>query len=390
MEIYPLATLSINDAEIQKFVFDKQASSLKVNTPEKPGYSLVETRESKDKPKEEDVIFQVEETWAIEKDSAPTGYNKLTVIYSQTIALDVVFHLLFKDGEPEAAKQHAITLLNQYDPLVHGADIEGWVTANLGDELKEDMFVLDTELVIEKRGEWHIVNCDQLAAFWQLHGNNFSNPAPHDHACWGGGSDAGGDLNIIGDYNIHQWSDDLGITVRFISRKLLMEWEPTAGDFIHELTPPDSVNDIQTVESIIDNTADLLVPSDCGAMKHKKHRVATIYNWPEFKIEWRSKRIKIGCATVTIVYPILRTRTAKMACYVFYSVPVNTAQTALKVAETCAIRSALSAGVVGVITANPALAQAAFNELFRRCVMKEIIKCINPGLMTIKEVTGWS
>jgi hypothetical protein len=61
-----------------------------------------------------------------------------------------------------------------------------------------------------------------------------------------------------------------------------------------------------------------------------------------------------------------------------------------KIAETCAIRSALGAAIIGIIMSNPAAAFASFNGLFKRCLEQEIKNCVNAGLLTIKEAGEWT
>lgn len=97
----------------------------------------------------------------------------------------------------------------------------------------------------------------------------------------------------------------------------------------------------------------------------------------------------MGCSSITIVYPVLQFRISELVLFVYYFYPNDVRRTVLKIIETCAIRSALAGGVVGVVVGNPGAAISTFNALFKRCIEREVKECINPGIVTIKERGNW-
>lgn len=100
-------------------------------------------------------------------------------------------------------------------------------------------------------------------------------------------------------------------------------------------------------------------------------------------------RIRIGCSDIIISLPVIRIRNAQIVFYIYYSVPDDITQVLLKIMTVCATRAALEAAVLGVITSNPAVAIAVFNNQFKNCIQQEALKCINPGIMTLKETDEW-
>jgi|GEM_PF-2296879 len=148
----------------------------------------------------------------------------------------------------------------------------------------------------------------------------------------------------------------------------------------------------KSLDSITDVLVDKIIPrpaSICGIMKRYNYEIAKIAEWPEFKIEWRRKRIKIGCTRITITYPVLRTRKATLRFFIYFKVPKSITTAAFNIAKYCGKSSALKGGVIGIVSGNLALAIAAFKASFKDCVKREIKKCIYPGLFTVKVVTGW-
>jgi hypothetical protein len=338
-------------------------------------HASVDRRDNNEQhPPIEGLEYLVTELWSVEQNGSSIGVVKADVSFIQDVQITIDYWLFLKDDAPDSAKAHAKDLLERYDPATDGEDIPAWVASNLGPELKDDMYFLESAVHLKKAGVRKESNIDQRRALFALYGKDDD---------W----EIRSEIHLVGDLNMPQWSQRNGIDLRQIGEEPQKLDAPTEAREIREV--PQGQAD-QQLGTILDEILDVVVPSDCGQMDREEHKLLSLAAWPEFKIEWRKKRIKIGCSTITITYPVLRTRNSKLIFYVYYSLPRYVGRTVFKIAETCAIRSALGGGVVGVVLGNPAAALATFNALFKRCIEREVVKCIHPGLMTLKEAGGWS
>jgi len=371
------SSVTLSDPQIQDFLFDQAQTRLALDAPEWPGFSRAESREAlhpdgSGAMHRESVEYMVAELYAIEKQGSAVGVNKAIVSFEQPLAVTADVWLFLKDDAPADAKAHARSLFSAYDPAQHGPDIEDWVARNQGDVLTSEMYAVEPAVVLTKDGDRREKNIDQRLALLALYGD---------------GRWENTEIHVVGDYPMDRWARDQGVTARKVGEERVSQGGPPQAREIREVPPGQA--DAQ-VGSILDDILRHVIPTDCGVMRRQEHKLLTLFSWPEFKLEWRRKRVRIGCASVTIVYPVLRTRTAKMVFFVHYSLPHDVARMIFKVAETCAIRSALAGGVVGVVSGNPGAALATFNGLFQRCMEREIVRCIHPGIILVKEVGPWS
>lgn len=368
--------LDFSDSRIQKFLFEENQTQVTFDPPITQGFTAADERPNGElNPPTENIEFPITELWLLEQGNNPSGTIKVNVICGQELSIGIVYRLHLKDGIAEAPKNRALTLFAEYDPAIHGDDISAWVKSNLSDGLESSMFILESVVTLEKVGTRYDVDDSQRRALLALYGQD-------DY-------DTSGQIHMVynGDYTIEQWGNETKATLRKIGEEQSKDDEPPVASEIQEV-PPGQAD--QQLGTILDQITGAIIPSDCGVMQREEHKLLTLLSWPEFKIEWRKKRIKIGCSTITITYPVLRTRTSRIVFYVYYSLPRSVGATVFKIASTCAIRSALGGGVVGIVMGNPAAALATFNALFKRCIEREVVKCIHPGLLTLKETGQWS
>ena len=381
-------SINFEDPKIQNYLFDQNNSApLKIEPTSESGF----TNEQQDRklntffPKvTQDIPFLMVEEWAVEEitldnsgnptGSIQSGVNKIDVVLSQTVDINVEYWIFFKNGISEEAKEYGRKLLNEFDPA-SGNDIVDWIKSKLNDTLKEDMFSLETCTWLEKNGVRNEVNIEQRLALLKLYGQEPGRQRSEIH--------------VIGDQDLTSWAERKNIKVRKIGENLKEEQaEPPISRNVREVEKPQQSDAV--VNDIIDEITTILVPSECGEMRKKQHKLLTLLAWPEFKIEWKKIRIKIGCSKITISIPVLRIRISELVFYVYYSLPKHIDRFIFKIAETCAIRSALGAAIIGIIMSNPASAFASFNALFKRCLEQEIKNCVNSGLLTIKESGKWN
>jgi hypothetical protein len=333
----------------------------------------------------QDVPFLMVEEWVVEEitldnngnttGTIQSGINNIDVVLSQLVDINVEYWLYFKDGISQKAIDLGRKLFNVFDPKTNGTDIDAWIKTQLNETLTEQMFILDSCIVLEKNGGRNELNIEQRLALLRLYGQESGVQKSEIH--------------VIGDESMTKWAQRKNVKVRQIGEYIKeSQKEPAITRSVREIKKPQQADNF--ADTIISQITTILVPSKCGKMRDKKHKLLSLLAWPEFKIEWKTIRIKIGCTKILISIPILRVRISELIFYVYYSLPVHIDRFIFKIAETCAIRSALGAAIIGIIMSNPAAAFASFNGLFKRCLEQEIKNCVNAGLLTIKEAGEWT
>lgn len=382
-------SINFQNPIVQKYLAEKSnILPLKIEPTTETGFS----NESQDRllneffPKvTQDVPFLMVEEWAVEEitvddlgnttGTIQSGINNIDVVLSQAIDINVEYWLYFKDGISEDSKLLGRKLFNQFDPATNGTDLNAWIKTQLNEILTEDMFILDTCVVLEKNGDRNELNIEQRLALLKLYGQ--------------AAGEQRSEIHVIGDESMTQWAERKNVKVRQIGEYIKeSQSEPAVTRSVREIKKPEQADNY--ADDIISQITTILVPSECGTMTDKKHKLLSLLAWPEFKIEWKTIRIKIGCTKISISIPVLRVRISELIFYVYYSLPVHIDRFIFKIAETCAIRSALGAAIIGIIMSNPAAAFASFNALFKRCLEQEIKNCVNAGLLTIKESGEWA
>ena len=380
--------LDLSSDVVQNFLFDKNQIEYLFDSTGRLGFSLEEERtdEEGSSQREQEMRFQIVEHWRLERKYgvSPRELIKVNVIVAQKILLKVAYKLYLKNDIDDAPRNRAIQLFEEYDSDSHGEDISAWVSANLSDGLNSDMFVVETTLALKKIGDRYDVRTEQRDALLEIYGEK-----DIDYY----GSRAMVNMVPGNELFLTNWLKEMS---SYLSAKPVGEELPKNhisrfdSQFEHTLGKGEIYDD-EKVDKVLDKILPKIIPAECGEMRDYKHRLLTLGKWPEFRILWDKKTIKIGCAKITIHYPIFEMRIANLVFYVYYALPHNVGATLLKIASACAIRSALGASVVGIVVGNPAAAAASFKPLFKRCISKEIRGCIEPGLLKVKEIErGWS
>lgn len=132
---------------------------------------------------------------------------------------------------------------------------------------------------------------------------------------------------------------------------------------------------------------------DIAKERRKKEKVATLLSWPQFKLVWVRHSYTVGCVKVSVRLPVLKRRTAFKVLYVAMATHFEMEDWLFDILVSCAIAAAVTASVVGLITANPAVAQAIFQAQFKNCVMdhvkREVFDCVSETIFVGTVHSGW-
>lgn len=365
--------VDFSDPSVLGKILPPNASSFTIEPEPKDKFSHNHTdRETNPKVKTLNVVIPVTEFWALVIGSVVQQATPIPVVKQRTVTLSLEYWLYLRSDAPDDAKSQARKLFHEYDPASHGDDIAAWAKTKISAPLKEDMFYVETAVTVKMTGQVVDLNVEQRTAWLVLYGFE-QGDEPTSHV---------GDLDIT----LADWASAKEVTYKFVGEEVMKENEPPSTHQVHEVDKGTAVDP----DKVIKVVADQVVPSSCGKMVTKKLKIIQIRSWPEFKVEWRKKQIDIGCSTITVPWPHIWERKVNQVIYAYYSVPANVLVTVLQIAAACAQRAALSSSVLGVITANPALAALAFGSSFKACVKSEIVHCVHPDVMVIKEKGPWT
>ncbi len=128
--------------------------------------------------------------------------------------------------------------------------------------------------------------------------------------------------------------------------------------------PEDEGNILEELAKIVENSPAM----ECVGIEYKQERIATLIQYPEFKIRWRRISFKVGCVRISMKVPQLMYRNNKRVLYAGLAHEVNLDQIIVAVLKHCLLKSALAASIAGLATANVGVAGAAFKALFAECI----------------------
>ncbi|WP_432698099.1 hypothetical protein ACQUQP_07085 [Marinobacterium sp. YM272] len=152
--------------------------------------------------------------------------------------------------------------------------------------------------------------------------------------------------------------------------------------------PEDTVGAIDIIRDIVEDSPAM----NCEHIDYKQERIATLIQYPEFKIVWRRVVIKVGCVRISLKLPQLYYRNTKRVLYAVLAHRADVDQIVIDVIVYCLKRSALAATIAGLVTANVGVAAAAFKALFLECIKQQLhtyMKCLLPDLTLLKKKSDW-
>ncbi|PHR56292.1 MAG: hypothetical protein COA43_14125 [Robiginitomaculum sp.] len=333
-----------------------------------------------DKSDNETIDFDhtVLELWKMYQNKKLIGTHEATIVRMQELNVSTKYNLMFAENLSAEAKSLAQNILRSFNPRSdEPKDVEKEIEEEIkGSILKTDDFILMVQTVIVKVGDFREIDVSQRKTIFDLYNEDSGN--------------VNGQIDIVDgsteDNNTREWSRNRKITWKLVGVRPTDNDGETEDDFTHWW--PEGEN-TPNIEPAVDRILRDVIPSDCGQMKYYEHRLLTVLAWPEFKIKWVVKSIKIGCARVKTKLPQLYRCTTKMIAYVYYKLPTNIASFAVRIASVCAVRTALKSAIIGIIVSNPVAAAASFVPWFKQCIADEIEDCIHPGLLLAKKRGSW-
>jgi hypothetical protein len=172
-------------------------------------------------------------------------------------------------------------------------------------------------------------------------------------------------------------------------REILYNFEEPIKDELHEGEGSDTSQITDTIK------VEVLKEIDCeiDPTNRIEEKIATVFAYPEFKLDWEVKWIKIGCIKTKLYLPVAYKRLTKKVLYAYIGLPDDIVDRAKDQIRNCAIDSALAAAVIGIIFENLAAALYSYKALFVECLKRKaygLVDCLFPGLFILTEKTRWS
>lgn len=134
---------------------------------------------------------------------------------------------------------------------------------------------------------------------------------------------------------------------------------------------------------------------DCDNIEVTEYRVGTAFQYPEFKVDWLQKRVKIGRCWTYVPWPVTMTRTRKNILYAYVVSTPQMKQAFERAIRDCVEFAAISTGVLLILTSVAggwAAALTAFVTACQQCLetkFEDTVRCLYPDLKLIEEYDDW-
>ena len=379
------AVADVESIEFKKFLLGANAGDqfeFSIDLP--PGYHRDDLREGNLRNKEELFTYQVKENWKMYENCHQGNSGQLVGIHTpiileqRNIIFFTNFVLYLKTDLSQTEADHARDLLTKF-PVETGATSEEevikWISENMGPDLEVGDFILSAEIIAEASDNPFPFDTSQRETLLDIYEGRIETRIPVIHE-----NDEGG---------LEEWSGNRSLCWKPGRRSIIEnDGEPAETSTVHHM-PEGSDPITYNPTRIIDDIVDTYQEPDCAGMKTYKEKLLIIGKWPEFKIKWVVKTIKIGCCKVKTKLPVAYTREGMLVFYGYYRVPQNLGRAILKIAESCLIKTALKSAIIGILTSNIAAAVRLFVPLYKDCLIEEAKECIYPGLLLLKESKPW-
>jgi hypothetical protein len=310
--------------------------------------------------------------------NVPQGTLATEVFLEQPLIFWVEYVLFLKDDLPQEKVERAIKLVDEYDPQI-SSDLSAWIAEQIKDGwLNESEIALLADVHIQKSGAYSELNITQREALFRLYG--LMPPRIETR------------IDVLPETSFPDWAQKRYATLDLVGTEAIRRNQPQVGREVAEVkagTPPGSTAQSE-IRKLLDDITRNILPVECrGDFRRQERRLLSVLEWPEFKIEWYTISIKVGCAVIKFDVPRLLIRLAHLVIFIYYHVPQKFDEAIITIVKNCAIRSALSGAVIGIVVGNPAAALAAFQSFFVDCLRQDAFACVNPGIFLVKEVGAW-
>jgi hypothetical protein len=380
--------LNLNTPAILGYVYRNNGSPYNIEPSDVEDFVKTETRADavNERPTIESIKFLLNEEWGIEEglSSSIVSTNNITVAVSRDVSIDTKYVLYLRKDVPQDVVKKVVLLFNSYKP-VSGQSITRYIFQNIPNELGDEDFVIKVGYIISQQGKLQELDVEQRNNFLRMFQLN------------GGSGQIEGPQNSDGTIDIGTFFNVFGRRPRLLRRSPLNNDDPTTSDTHNEVVLDETIADESRkritdakAEEVAQRLQDFLMEGlSCGELRRYENREAKIDVWRELKIDYEWVIIKIKCSKIKFKRPVLKVRKVFISLYTFYVIPKDILDFLFDKAKACAKRAAISSGVIGVITGNPAAAGAAFSSSFRSCMENIIQKCFEAGVFVVKETSNW-
>jgi hypothetical protein len=300
------AQLSLQDEKIQKFLFDEQETTMKIEpTLTNDYYYPTKTNDLDYHIKYHlhgenklTVPIQVFENWLVNRRTSPwtttktqpdrsdilIGKQQVTVIKELTIAINVSYYLSLKNGIKQTDVQNDLDKLKDFTPTDDISSFDQYIADNLTTLTSND-FILSTCIIIEKRSstalqDIHTEQRDELKRTYEKIDNNGKIPAIDNEITLAKKSK---------DEDIFLWLGNSELKTKDIINPL-----PTADYEVKDSNHfPDEPNLTDVMKDTLGIIFDALYPLNCGEMERKERQLFTLLSWPEFKLDFKNITVKM-------------------------------------------------------------------------------------------------
>jgi hypothetical protein len=376
----------LNDPEVFKFISDPaRTSPYAAPIPPQPGFDRGQRRlaDKKSKmpsstPGMPDVPITlsgaVREYYTVRQRNAIVGSFSVVVPITQPVEIEVYANLFVRSGLPASVRQRIESAFSAYSQ----GDPNQFARQQMGNDVTADMFRIVPSFELTKQPS-RVPHTEQLNAVL----STYENVTPPSQGIVV-------NLDILGreaPLKTHFAREYISAT--HIKTEILDTFPPSIVDSQHvrEVNPDDPVG---TLADILTADKDRV---DCNLDPNPLSvRIATVLAFPEFKLTWEPRSIRIGCFTVILHLPILYVRVGREVLYAYVGHVRNPDQLLIKQVEDCAINAALAGAVIGIVLANFAAALAGFQAVFTNCLQFKglfVAGCFVPGLSLLTEHTNW-
>lgn len=370
-------SVSFADAPVAAFLVDPDSATHVVRPAPPSDFNEVGRRDNTRDVERTDAVFPVRELYRLEMNGSAAGVVSADVIKGQTVEVWVEYVVHGHRDLSTEQRERLAGLLDEHDGQPR--DLEAWLQAQISDGwIRRDQIVIAGHLHLSKVAAAVDINASQRVALHALYGLDPQRLATR--------------IELLSDESFTHWARNRGSSLVPIGFEPIGASDAADGRYSAEI-PASGAGGVAAeaaIGGLLDRVTRVLVPSQCaGGFRRKDARMASVLASPEFKIEWRSATIRVGCARITIPVPIIRTRISNLICFIYYHQPTAADQAMAEIIRICAIRSALTGAVVGIVLGNPAAAMVTFKANFMSCLKEESFACLNPGVYVVKEAGPW-
>jgi hypothetical protein len=385
------ASINFNDPEIFTFVFDPKSTHLDhgpiLSDDDRRTFDVISNSYFVVGSKDQDLYGAKREYYSIRQDNRETGEVSAVVLYKQPTVLTIKSVLLVaKIGVNGMTADLKTRIIKGFSEYTAGKDPLKFADTRMGLDVSPDMFEIRTAYSLDKKIANPVeFDVSQRKRLFDLYSGTISG------IVYGVGN--GNETQSLSAYLKEK---NASVSDHPIHDEVLTQIPSHTVDPLHqkELLKADPKASISTkteeaaVDVLLDADDGGLDPTTCHLKGHDKRRIAAVFGWPEFKVEWVPVRVKIGCVSMTLWLPKLSFRLSDLVLFACVRYEQNLGQAFVSMTLGCMVSSALSAMVVGVI-ASFALAMTTYLTLFNTCIANQI-RCLVPDLILLVESTNWT